>query len=180
MDDLSLHILDIVENSISAGARHIGIRVRENLEQDVLEVRISDDGRGMSQEMLASARHPFFTTRSCRRIGLGLSLFEQAARRAGGDFEIESREGAGTTVTARFQHSHIDRQPLGDMTDTLLTLMVGNPEVEFTYGHQAGPVQISLSSSELAAELNDVPLNSPQGIAALKSYLERLRQPCEQ
>lgn len=176
MEDLSLHILDIVENSIAAGASHVEIRVRESLQDDRLEIEIADDGRGMPVETLARAADPFFTSRTTRRVGLGLSLFEQAARRASGDFKITSQPGAGTQVTGVFQRSHVDRQPLGDIAQTLFTLAIGNPDLEFTCRHQTGDAEISFSTREIKARLGDVPLHSPQGIAAVRRSAQRLRE----
>jgi anti-sigma regulatory factor (Ser/Thr protein kinase) len=173
MEDLSLHVLDIAENSIAAGATHVEIRVRESRREDRLSIEIFDDGRGMSADMLHKATDPFFTTRSTRRVGLGLSLFEQAAKRAGGEFKIASRPGAGTTVTGVFQYSHVDRQPLGDMDQTLLALVVGNPQIEFTYLHQADDSEISFSTREIKAQLGDIPINSPRGISAVRKSVEK-------
>ena len=171
-----MHVLDIAENSIAAGARHVEIRVRESRRQDLLSLEIVDDGCGMSEEMLEKATDPFFTTRTTRRVGLGLSLFEQAAKRAGGEFKIVSNPGAGTKVTGVFQHSHVDRQPLGDMDQTLLALVVGHPEIEFTYLYQTDDAQVSFSTVEIKARLGDIPINSPQGISAVRKGLEKVEE----
>jgi len=168
MQDLSLHVLDIAENSIAAGALHVDIRVQESRREDRLSIEISDDGRGMSEKILEKATDPFFTTRTTRRVGLGLSLFEQAAKRAGGEFKIVSKPGVGTKVTGVFQRSHIDRQPLGDMGQTLLALIVGNPQIELTYWHQSDDSEVAFSSREIKAQLGDLPMNSPQGISAVR------------
>jgi anti-sigma regulatory factor (Ser/Thr protein kinase) len=174
MEDLSLHVLDIAENSIAAGAQHVEIRVRESQREDRLSIEIIDDGRGLSEDMLQKATDPFFTTRTTRRVGLGLSLFEQAAKRAGGKFEIASGPGAGTKVTGVFQYSHVDRQPLGDMNETLLALVVGNPQVEFSYLHQSDGSEVSFSTKEIKAQLGDTPIGSPQGISAVRKSLEKV------
>jgi anti-sigma regulatory factor (Ser/Thr protein kinase) len=174
MEDLSLHVLDIAENSIAAGAQHVEIRVQESQREDRLSIEIIDDGRGMSNEMLQKATDPFFTTRTTRRVGLGLSLFEQAAERAGGEFKIASSPGAGTKVTGIFQYSHVDRQPLGDMEQTLLALIVGNPQIELNYLHQADDSQVSFSTREIKAQLGEAPINSPQGISAVRKSLEEM------
>lgn len=176
MEELSLHILDIVENSIAAGARAVRIRVREDRLADILAIEIADNGRGMSEAVREQAADPFFTTRTTRRVGLGLPLFEQAARAAGGEFKLESRAGAGTTVTGVFQHRHVDRQPLGDVAGTLLSLAAGHPEVEFSYSHWKDGAEVSFSTEEVAAQLGDTPMQSPQGIAALRRSLERVRR----
>jgi anti-sigma regulatory factor (Ser/Thr protein kinase) len=176
MEDLSLHVLDIAENSIAAGAQHVEIRVKESRRQDLLSIEIIDNGRGMSEEMLPKATDPFFTTRTTRRVGLGLSLFEQAAKRAGGEFKIASSPGVGTNVTCVFQLSHVDRQPLGDMNKTLLALVVGNPQIEFTYSHQSDDWQVSFSTKEIEAQLGDIPISSSQGISAVRRRLEEVRE----
>jgi anti-sigma regulatory factor (Ser/Thr protein kinase) len=175
MEDLSLHVLDIAENSIAAGAQHVEIRVKESRRQDLLSIEIIDDGRGMSEDMLQKAPDPFFTTRTTRRVGLGLSLFEQAAKRAGGEFKIASSPGVGTKVTGVFRYSHVDRQPLGDMNETLLALVVGNPQIEFTYVHQTDDSEISFSTKELKAGLGGVPVHSPEGISAVRKCLESVK-----
>ena len=174
MEDLSLHILDLAENSIAAGARCVEITVCENRAQDLLSIEIADDGGGMNEDVLKTAADPFFTTRTTRRVGLGLSLFQQATKRAGGEFKIESHLGTGTKTTGVFQHSHLDRQPLGGITETLLTLVVGNPDIEFTYRHQTDGFETLFSTREVKAQLQDVPINSPKGISAVRKGLEKL------
>lgn len=176
MEDLSLHVLDIVENSIAAGAKHVVIWIRESRQEDLVSIEIVDDGRGMNEAVLQKATDPFFTTRTTRRVGLGLALFEQAARAAGGECKITSRCGAGTRVSALFQFSHVDRQPLGDMAGTLLTLVVGNPQMEFNYRYQTDDSDVSFSTAEIKAELDGTPIHSPAGIAAVRKSLEMLRE----
>ncbi len=136
MEDLSLHILDVVENSLDAGAKTVQIDIFEDVESDLLRIEILDDGRGMDEETLQRSLDPFFTTKTVRRVGLGLSLFRDAARAAGGDLVIKSQVGQGTDVIATFQNSHIDRQPVGDLTQTLKTLIVGHPEVRFIFRYR--------------------------------------------
>jgi anti-sigma regulatory factor (Ser/Thr protein kinase) len=176
MEELSLHILDLVENCIAAGARCVEIRIRESRRDDLLLIEIEDDGSGMSKDVLKAATDPFFTTRTTRRVGLGLPLFEQAARMVGGHIKIESHPGAGTKVTGVFKQSHLDRQPLGDMAETLLTLVVGNPQIEFTFLHRTDASEVSFSSKEIKAELGGRPINSPEGITAVRKSLETVRQ----
>lgn len=171
MQDLSLHVLDIVENSINAGAKNIGISIREDRGKDLLTIEIADDGCGMNNAGLKKAVDPFWTTRETRRVGLGLSLFEQAAQMAGGALSIDSQAGVGTRVTASFQFSHIDRKPLGDMANTLLTLIVGNPAVEFSYSYQSDESDVVLNTREIKAQLGPVPIGSPEGISLLRRRL---------
>lgn len=136
MEDLSLHILDIAENSISGSARRIEIRIEEDPVSDVLTIEIKDDGKGMDEQTLQRALDPFFTTRITRRVGLGLPLLAQAARQSDGKIELASKPGQGTTVKATFSLSHLDRQPIGDIQETIRTLVAGHPEIDFLYEHK--------------------------------------------
>ncbi len=138
MEDLSLHILDITENSIRSRAKRIEISLIEDREQDLLTLEIRDDGNGMTPEDCTRAGDPFFTTKAGRRIGLGLALLRQAAREAGGDFQVHSSPDCGTTVTASFRWSHPDRRPIGDVPATLETLVASYPEVDFIYEQRMG------------------------------------------
>lgn len=138
VEDISLHILDVVENSVRSVAKLIEISLVEDQEQDLLTLEIRDDGKGMDPENCARSTDPFFTTKSGRRIGLGLALLAQAAREAGGDFHVSSLPDAGTTVTATFRWSHPDRKPLGDIAATLETLVTAYPEVDFVYEQRVG------------------------------------------
>lgn len=138
MEDLSLHILDIVENSIRALAKRIKIRIDENIEKDWLTVQIEDNGQGMDKETVKKAVDPFFTTKTTRRVGLGLPLLEQAAEETGGKLQITSEVGKKTRIRATFRYNHPDRKPLGSIKETLLSLAAGHPEVDFVYEHKRG------------------------------------------
>jgi signal transduction histidine kinase len=149
VEDLSLHILDVVENSLRSEAMRIEISVIEDVEQDLLTLEIKDDGRGMNPETCARAADPFFTTKPGRRFGIGLALLAQAAKEAEGEFHISSSPGAGTTVGATFRWGHPDRKPLGDISATLETLMIANPEVDFVYEHRRGAEITRLDTREI-------------------------------
>jgi signal transduction histidine kinase len=136
MEDLSLHVLDVVENSIAASARHVAIRIVEDTKLDLLMIAIMDDGVGMDAETAQRALDPFFSGKEVKRIGLGLPLLAQAARESDGSLELMSEVGTGTTIRARFRLSHPDRKPLGDMPETLRTLRAGRPELEIVYEHR--------------------------------------------
>jgi len=151
VEDLSLHILDIVENSIKAKASRIEIKVVEDIGKDLLTIEIKDNGQGIDEETIKKVFDPFFTTRTTRRVGLGLPLLSQAARESGGDIEIESEVGRGTRVKATFGYSHIDRKPLGNMEATLTTLIAGNPEVDFIYEHKKDELEYRLDTKEIRA-----------------------------
>ena len=149
MQDLSLHMLDIVENSLRSGSKLVEISVVEDMERDLLALEIQDDGRGMAPEKAARAADPFFSTKPGRRVGLGLALLAQAARESGGEFDVSSRPDAGTTIRATFQHSHPDRKPLGDIAATLHALVAGNPDVDFVYEHRAGGEIVRFDTREV-------------------------------
>jgi len=171
MEDLSLHVLDVAENGISAGASVIRISIEENLEADLLTIVIEDNGKGMSPEFLDKVLDPFVTTRSTRRVGLGLSLFEQSAMEADGALNIESTIGIGTKIVVTMRHGHIDRKPMGDMASTILTLIEGNPSVDFVYNHKKDAEAYVLDTREIRSELGAVPLNHPQVVSLIKENL---------
>jgi anti-sigma regulatory factor (Ser/Thr protein kinase) len=171
MREIALHILDIAQNSVVAGAKNVRIDVVEDLKQDMLEVVIKDDGCGMSPDFLMSVTDPFTTKRTTRKVGLGIPLFKLAAENTGGLFGIESEVGKGTTVTARFVHSHIDRQPLGDMPNTILGLVTAYEAVDFIYCHRIDQNEFYFDTSEIRGILGEVPFSSPDVYMWLLEYL---------
>jgi len=134
--EIALHILDIAENSIDAGAQDIQIFISENLMDDILQIRIKDDGKGMDAQTVAKVIDPFITSRTTRKIGLGIPLLKAAAESSRGAFTISSKLGKGTTVEVDFQRSHIDRMPLGDVGGTMLNLVVAHPEIHWLFEYQ--------------------------------------------
>jgi hypothetical protein len=177
MQDLSLHILDVAENGVNAGADLISITVEENRSDDRLAITIEDNGRGMAPEFLAQVLDPFVTTRTTRKVGLGLSLFQQAAREAEGDLKVDSTPGQGTKVSVFMSHSHIDRKPVGNMADTLLALIEGNPTVDFVYTHKNDGREYILDTREIRSELEEIPINNPQVIGLIRdNILSGLRE----
>lgn len=168
MEDLSLHILDIVENATRAGATLVEIRVREDSARDLLEINIRDNGRGMDPEMAKRARDPFGTTRTTRRVGLGLPLLEQAARETGGRLTLTSVPERGTEVTVTFVASHIDRKPLGDLGATLVTLILGSPGVEFVCELDHDGETTTLDTRSLKIELEGTSITEPAVLALIK------------
>ena len=173
MEDLSLHILDIAENSIAAGARTVSIAVLEDGSADLLSLEIADDGKGMSPGDLEKAADPFFTTRTTRRIGLGLALLREAAVAANGTTHISSAPGAGTTVRATFQMSHIDRKPLGQMADTILALIATPGEFDILYTHTRDGKTVTFDTREIRAELQGIALNSAGALSAIREHLNQ-------
>lgn len=161
MRELSLHILDALQNSLEAGASKVTLIIEEDLIADRLTITITDNGRGMDAEMVRKALDPFFTTRKTRHVGLGLPLFAAAAQRCNGELTIESELGQGTTVRVTFQHSHIDRAPLGDMHSTLLSFLLSGRPVDLHYVHRVNERQFEFDTTEMRAALGDVPLSHP-------------------
>ena len=138
MQDLSLHILDIVENAIRAGADKIIIEISEDAGKDQLIVDIKDNGLGMDSKTIKKAADPFFTTKEKRKFGLGLSLFSQAVEQAGGSIKIKSKKGVGTKITAVFKLSHPDMKPKGDILGTIGALVAANPKIQVIYNYRKG------------------------------------------
>ncbi len=171
MLELAMHILDIAENSVRAGATTVIVNVMENEETDSLIIEITDNGKGMDQDEITKALDPFYTTKKVRRIGLGLPLLREACRRCDGMFTIESEKDKGTHIVARFKHSHIDRQPLGDMASTLLMLITGNPDMDFIYTHTKNDVTFTLNTGTIKEAIEDVPINNPEILRFIKTMI---------
>lgn len=136
MRELSLHILDIVTNSIEAAATRVIIWIQESCSRNLFSITIRDNGRGMSPEMVARVTDPFVTSRSTRQVGMGLPLLRQATLACNGDFRIKSQPGKGTELLVTFQHNSLNRAPLGDIAETYVNLIIGAPDVHFLYGHK--------------------------------------------
>ncbi len=171
MEDLSLHILDIAENSITAGARNIDISVREDGKGDLLVIEIRDDGAGIGNEDVGRVTDPFYTTRSTRLVGLGLPLLDEAAKAANGSLKVASVAGRGTTVTATFQLSHIDRKPIGKMPDTIMALVAARPDIEISYRHDCDGDSISFCTRDFKRQFGDEPMNSAGILNAIRRHL---------
>jgi hypothetical protein len=173
MEDLSLHILDIVENSVAAQASKIEIRLAEDKKNDLLSIEVIDNGTGMDEETQKKASDPFFTSKKVRRFGLGLSLLSESAKAANGHLSIKSEKGKGTAIRADFQYSHIDRKPLGDIGQTIITLIIGNPDIDIIYVHKKDGHKYSLDTRKIRAQLKDIPINSLDGIRMIKEHLKK-------
>lgn len=172
MLELAAHILDIAENSVRAGARLIKIEINEDTANDYLSIEIIDDGQGMKQEEIKKVLDPFYTTKTVRRIGLGIPLLADAAHRSGGHLTLESQEGIGTSIKATFALSHVDRQPMGNIISTLIILIAGNSDVDFFYKHRHNDRQFELDTREIRKEIEDVPINHPEILKYIRGVLE--------
>lgn len=171
MEEISLHVLDIAQNSVAAGARHIAISIREHTAADRLTVSITDDGGGINPEILSTAADPFTTTRTTRKVGLGLALLEAACRAAGGILTVTSGSD-GTCVTATFQLAHVDRAPLGDIASTLIALIAANPGIRISYEHEVNGREFTFDSDEAEECLEDLDVRSPLVLQWLHGYLD--------
>jgi len=166
-----MHVLDLLQNSLEAGATAVSVLIEEDSRMDRMVIEVSDNGRGMPPTMAAEAADPFVTSRTARRVGLGLPLLAAAAERCGGRLAIDSAVGVGTKVTASFVLSHIDRAPLGDMTSTLLAVLLQEPPVALTYRHRVDDRVFSFTTAAITAELGDVPLSHPAVLRWLREFL---------
>ena len=179
MQELSLNILDIAENSTRAGATLVEIAVTEDPDRDTLTIAVRDNGCGMDEKLLKSVRDPFTTTRTTRKVGMGLPLFKMAAEQTGGTFSLESKQQSepggehGTCVSAVFHTDHVDCEPLGDIASTITALIQGNPELSLTYIFRTDEGQKRLSTDEMRRMLgDDVPLNAPDVLAWAREYID--------
>ncbi len=159
--ELSLHILDVLENTVEAGATQVKLGIEEDLESDRLIIEVVDNGRGMDEETVARVLDPFFTTRRTRHVGLGLPLFAAAAERCNGSLCVNSRVGQGTRVVATFQHSHIDRAPLGDLKGALLAFLMTDRPVDLRYAHCVNGCTFEFDTRELREALDGASLTLP-------------------
>lgn len=176
MRELSLNVLDIAQNSISANSSLVEIEVLENTEQHGLTLCVADNGKGMTKEQLSSVRDPFFTTRTTRKVGLGVPLFKMAAEMTGGSFSIESEVGKGTKVKAFFKTDSIDFTPLGDITSTVVLLITMNKDIDFVYRFQKDEKNFLLDTRQLKKILGGVPISEPSIAAWLTGYINENTQ----
>ncbi len=176
MEDLSLHILDIAENSVAANADKIEIRIFEDKKKDLLSLEIIDNGVGMDKKIMKKALDPFYTSKTVRRYGFGLPLLSEAAKVANGHLSIESKKGEGTKIKADFQYSHIDRKPLGDIGQTIITLIIGNPEIDLVYVHKKNSQEYRLDTRKIKLQLNETPINSSAGVRLIREYLKKIQK----
>ena len=172
MPEISMNVLDVAENSGRAGASLIQISVNISEPDDLLEIVIEDDGCGMTPDQVQHVIDPFFTTRTTRKVGLGVPFYKMAAENTGGQFFIESQPGIGTKVYASFGLPHIDRMPLGDINGTIHTLVVFNTGIDFLYTYTYNGQSFSLDTREFRQILEGVPLDSPDVSAYIRDYLE--------
>ena len=167
-----MHIMDIIQNSVRAEASLVQLEIIESQKDDLFSIGIIDDGFGMSDEVLARAIDPFFTTRTTRKVGLGLSLLKQNAEQTGGRMDISSKEGVGTELKAVFSHSHLDRPSLGDVAGTMVLLVGANPEMDFFYKHTSDIGEYVFDTKEIKEVLDGVSVSDPEIMKYLKEMIK--------
>ena len=172
MNELSLHILDICQNSIKANANLIKITITDNTIGNIYKIEIVDNGSGMDKKTLSQVADPFFTTRTTRKVGLGISLFKMAAEIAGGSLEITSTINEGTKVTTIFQNSHIDRAPLGDIEDTLSILILNENQIDIFYQHIHNDDTYIFDTREVRKVLDGIPFTDYNVIMWIKNNIK--------
>ena len=173
MRELSLHILDLIQNSIEAGARTAFLEVNED-EEGYFIFRISDDGRGMSEELLSNVRDPFVTTRLTRVVGMGIPFIAMTTEQSGGRLTIESQEGKGTRIEATFLRNHLDRPPLGNLVATVKVILVGNPDLHLIMHYSAGKQKFEFDSLVIKELLGkDIDFSFPEVYLWLEEYLRQ-------
>jgi hypothetical protein len=172
MPEISLNVLDVAENSTKAGAALVEISVDINVKENCLTIVIKDNGCGMTEEQLSHVTDPFFTTRTTRKVGLGVPFFKEAAEDTGGSFEIRSKKNVGTTVRAVFVLDSIDRMPLGDMPQTMHDLIVYHPGTDFLYTYRYNDRSFVLDTREFREIIGDVPFNTPEISSYIMDYLK--------
>ena len=171
MRELSLNVLDIAQNSVSANASLIEIELTENTDNHDLLIGIYDNGKGMTEEQVESVRDPIFTTRTTRKVGMGIPLFKFAAEMTGGKLDIESEVGVGTKVRAHFKTDHLDFTPIGDMASTMISLITMNLDIDFIYRRKVDGKEFTVDTRQLKEILGDVPLNEPSIAMWITQYI---------
>lgn len=180
MTELSLNILDIVQNSIKARATLVEILVHKATGVKTMTVIIRDNGCGMTEEQVSRVIDPFYTTRTTRKVGLGVPFFKMSAELTGGSFLIESEPGRGTTITAVYCTDSIDMLPLGDMAATMTSLVSLNPEIDFVYTYRVDGESFTMDTQEVRAVLDGFPVNSAEVIAFIRDFIQENQSEIDQ
>ncbi|MDD2583968.1 MAG: ATP-binding protein [Bacteroidales bacterium] len=172
MNDLSLHIIDIIQNSLSAGASLIKLTIKEKSSENLLFIEIEDNGKGMSQQQISKLDDPFFTSRTTRRVGMGIPLFRDSARQSGGSLVVTSELGKGTKVTATFELNNIDCPPLGEIANSFVLMVSANPNVNFLFKYFVEESEYVFDTVEVNEVLDGLPINSPSVIRMLTEMID--------
>lgn len=171
MRDLSLHLMDIVQNSISAKASRICISITADSKEDLLVMKIVDNGEGIEESLLKDITSPFTTTRKTRKVGMGISLLKASSNMSGGDLKIYSKRFEGTTLEATFKISHIDRLPLGNIAETIVTLIIASPNIDFELAISNKEETFEFDTAQVKEQLKEVPITQFEVISWIREYI---------
>ena len=173
MEDIAMHILEILMNSIGAGASIVLLKIRNSFKDDVIEIEVDDNGKGMSKEKAEKAASPFHTSRTTRKIGMGLAFLKGLCDTCNGEFKIESEEGVGTKVIAKIQKSHIDTPELGDLGEISMDILQGNEDLNYTLEYNSDVGSFIFSLEEIKELLGGVSINEPEILLWIKDYINQ-------
>ena len=172
MDELALNILDIAYNSIRAQARQIDIRINDSLQKNIVDIEITDNGQGMTKEEVDKVIDPFFTTRTTRKVGLGIPLFKQSAELTGGYLSIHSQKNQGTKVKTRFIKNHIDTPIMGNIIETIMTLIQADENIDYVFEYETDNIHFIMNTQDIKSILEEVKITEPEVIVWLKDYMK--------
>jgi hypothetical protein len=171
VEDICFHLIDLVQNSVAAGAGDIRLNIVESKDQDILTLEVADDGRGMDKQTLEKVQDPFFTTKSFKKVGLGIPLLKATAQICRGDFNIRSNVGRGTQIKASLQRGHLDCPPLGNLEETLLSLLVSLDKINLQFFYRSDRGEFSISSSAIRQQVGELHFSHPQVYQFLREYI---------
>jgi hypothetical protein len=172
MDEISSHIMDITANAITAKAKHIEISIIVDTKKSLTTLSFKDDGIGMNDEMVKKVQDPFFSTKTGKKVGLGIPLLKGTAETTGGTFSLTSEPGKGVEIRATFHLNHPDLPPIGKLKDTILVLVVGNPEIDFIFQYTLDEDQFIFDTAPIKALLEGIPVNHPEVVNFIINYLD--------
>jgi anti-sigma regulatory factor (Ser/Thr protein kinase) len=171
VEDICFHLVDLVQNSVAAGADEIRLNIVESRDKDTLTIEVADNGRGMDEQTLEKVQDPFFTTKGFKKVGLGIPLLKATAQICRGDFKISSHVGRGTEVKASMQRSHLDCPPLGNLEETLLSLLVSLDRVNLQFFYNSDRGEFSISSSAIRRQVGELHFSHPEVYQFLRDYI---------
>lgn len=172
MEEIAMYILDIVNNSLAAGSKNIHVYIRDSEQYNIIDILIVDDGCGMDEETLKKVTDPFYTSRTTRNVGLGVPMFKDSVEMTGGYFVIDSRRSVGTTLNGTYIRNHLDTPPMGDIIETMITLIQFDESVDYIFEYNEDDHEFVLNTIDIKEILEDVPINTPEVLNWLREYIK--------
>lgn len=173
MEDLAMHMLEIIMNSVSAGSKHIDIEIIDSVSQNIVSMKITDDGKGMNKALLSRVADPFTTTRDTRKVGMGVSFMKGMTEQCGGSFEIKSKPGEGTTVKATARRDHIDRPPMGNLGEMMMNSIQAGENISFTMEYITDEKVFRFTTDEIKEQLDGVSMLEPEILIWIRDYINQ-------